>query len=477
MAVTSIWPIKNRLDKVIRYVENPEKITEEYYSENAAMHIIDGVVEYTADDTKTERREYVTCLNCNENLAAKEFRDVKKLWKKDDGRLCYHGYQSFKPGEVNAQTAHAIGVELATQLWGDRFQVVVATHCNTGVYHNHFVVNSVSFRDGYKFYNSPADYRSMREVSDRICREHGTSVIENPERNGKNHGQFAAEKNGKPTHSQMIRTDIDRAVAASLTVQEFYKTMREMGYTITTHGTGGEPLKHPKITPLGSRKNYRFDTLGEDYSLEAVLERVRANMRREQPFEVPPIRRYRVKMTRKPAQKLTGLRALYFRYCYELGIIVKHPNRTKRVSYLLRDDVIKLDRYIAESKMLIAHRIETIEDLDAYRDDLTQKIDRLGTERKELRNRLKKATRKHDESGMAEIQNEITQVSKELKKARKEVEYCADVAERSEQVHQNLLDLNHDKENMRKERYPDEYPSGSGRSGREDHAGRLGTRN
>ena len=63
MAVTSIWPIKNRLDKVIRYVENPEKITEEYYSENAAMHIIDGVVQYAADDTKTERREYVTCLN------------------------------------------------------------------------------------------------------------------------------------------------------------------------------------------------------------------------------------------------------------------------------------------------------------------------------------------------------------------------------------------------------------------------------
>ena len=131
----------------------------------------------------------------------------------------------------------------------------------------------------------------------------------------------------------------------------------------------------------------------------------------------------------------------------------------------------------AETKMLIAHRIETIEDLDTYRDDLTQKIDRLGTERKELRNRLKKATRKHDESGMAEIQTEIRQVSKELKKARKEVEYCADVTERSEQVHQNLLDLNHDKENLRKERYPDEYPSGSGRSGREDHAGRLGTRN
>ena len=177
-----------------------------------------------------------------------------------------------------------------------------------------------------------------------------------------------------------------------------------------------------------------------------------------------------MKMTRKPAKKLTGLRALYFRYCYELGIIVKHPNRAKRVSYLLWDDVIKLDRYIAETKMLIANRIETIEDLDAYRDDLTQKIDRLGTERKELRNQLKKATRKNDGSGMAEIQSEIKRVSKELKKARKEVDYCADVAELSEQVHKNLLEINQDKENLRKERYPDEHPSRSGRSSREDHA-------
>lgn len=358
------------------------------------------------------------------------------------------------PGEVNAQTAHAIGVELATQLWGDRFQVVVATHCNTGVYHNHFVVNSVSFRDGYKFYNSPADYRVMREVSDRICRERGISVIENPEHRGKNHGQFAAEKNGKPTHSQMIRYDIDRAVAASLTEQEFFRLMREMGYTITTHGTGGTPLKHPKITPPGGKKNFRFDTLGEEYVLERILDRVHENMRRKQPFEVPPQRHYHMRLTRKPTKNLTGLRALYFRYCYELGIILKHPNRIKRVSYLLRDDVIKLDRYIAETKMLLAHRIETIEDLNAYRDDLSQKIDRLGTERKELRNRLKKATRKHDESGMAELQSEIKRVSKELKKARNEVEYCVDVAERSEQVQQNLKELEADKAELRQAEHP-----------------------
>lgn len=467
MAVTSIWPIKNNLKSVIDYVQNPEKITEEYYTENAALHIIDGVVEYAADEVKTERRQYVSCINCAELTAAKEFAYTHRLWKKQSGRPCYHGYQSFKPGEVNAQMAHAIGVELAQRLWGDRFQVVVATHCNTGVYHNHFIVNSVSFRDGVKFFNSHENYRQMRAVSDELCREYGISVIDRPQRRGKNYGQYTAERNGKLTHSQMIRSDIDRAVAASQTARDFFLQLREMGYTVTTHGTSGAPLKHPKLTPPGSTKNYRFDTLGEEYALERILERVR-----EGSFYRPiePQRRSRhMKTARMPAKKLTGLRALYFRYCYELGVIVKHPERTGRVSYLLREDALKLERYIAETKLLIANRIEDIDDLEEYKAALNQKIDRLSAERNELRNRLRRAVRAQDESGAAAIRTEIQRVSVDMRNARKEVDYCADIAERSAQVQANLTELTNDKKNQEVNRH--EYTSRSGGSGREDHAG------
>lgn len=274
MAVTSIWPIKGRASRIITYIRNPEKTVEEYYSEAAAMHAIDGVVVYAADDLKTERREYVTCLNCTEDRASADFIHTKNYWDKGGDRVCYHGYQSFRTGEVNAETAHAIGVELAKRLWGERFEVVVATHCNTDNYHNHFVINSVSFGDGKHFYNSHEDYRRMRQESDRLCREYGLSVIEQPKQRGKNYGLYAAEQNGKPTHAQMIRGDIDRAIAASLTKQEFFQTMREMGYTITTHGTSGTQLKHPKLTPPDAGKNYRFDTLGEDYTLERILDRI-----------------------------------------------------------------------------------------------------------------------------------------------------------------------------------------------------------
>ena len=440
MAVTSLWPIKYRLDKVINYVRNPEKITEEYYSENAAMHVIDGVLEYAADDTKTERRAYVTCLNCGEQTAAMDFVDTKNLWRKDDGRLSYHGYQSFKPGEVNAETAHAIGVELAKQLWGERFQVVVATHCNTGVYHNHFVINSVSFRDGYKFYNSNADYRQMREVSDRLCREHGLSVIEEAKGKGKNHALYAAEQNGKPTHAQMIRGDIDRAIAASLTRQEFFQVMGQMGYTITTHGKSGAPLKHQKLTPPDAGKNYRFDTLGEDYTLERILERIYSNTHRTPAFEESKqtlglvVQKRTYKMTRKPVHKLTGLRALYFKYCVLLGIVKNHPERIQRPSYLLREDVLKLDRYIAKAKLLIDNKIETVTDLQAYHEGLQKSVVQLTAERQALRNNLKRAERAEDESGKRDCMAQIKHVPTLLRKVREEIKLCDEIEDSSAQV-------------------------------------------
>ena len=444
MAVTSLWPIKYRLDKVINYVRNPEKITEEYYSENAAMHVIDGVLEYAADDTKTERREYVTCLNCGEQTAARDFVDTKKLWRKDDGRLCYHGYQSFKPGEVNAETAHAIGVELAKQLWGERFQVVVATHCNTGVYHNHLVINSVSFRDGYKFYNSKADYHQMREVSDRLCWEHGLSVIEETKGKGKNHALYAAEQNGKPTHAQMIRSDIDRSIAASLTKQEFFQVMEQMGYTITTHGKSGAPLKHPKLTPPDAGKNYRFDTLGEDYTLEHILDRVYSNTHRTPAFEEPKptlgivVQKHSYKMTRKPAHKLTGLRALYFKYCVLLGIVKNHPERIQRPSYLLREDVLKLDRNIAKAKLLIDNKIETVTDLRAYREGLQESVVQLTAERQDLRNALKRVVRAEDEPAKREGIVQIKRVSASIRAVREEAKLCDEIGDNCVQVSERL---------------------------------------
>ncbi len=475
MAVTSIWPIKGRVDQVINYARNPEKTTERGQDEQAALHTIDGVVEYATDAMKTERRSYVSCLNCKEADAAAQFMETKHFWGKTEGRVCYHGYQSFKADEVTAESAHEIGVRLAEELWGDRYEVLVATHCNTGHYHNHFVINSVSFADGYKFYNSPADYARMREVSDRLCREFAISVIENPGGRSKNYGEWLAEKNGKPTHKGSIRADIDRAILASTTERDFICVMTEMGYEFKTRGKGGAPLKYPALKPPDAKGYFRFHKLGDGYALEQVKERILQNMRKHIPFpevEQKPPRRYRYRGQFRPKGKITGLRALYLRYCYELRIIVKRPASVKRVSFLLREDVARLDRLIAETRLLGRTGIETMAQLTAYQEQTTAEIDALTRERKALRNQLRRQSRQGDTLAVEDTKAQISDLSRRLKDLRRDIDLCSGVAQRSGQVRENLKLLKEQQNIERKERSDDELFRRRGGTGRANDAGR-----
>ena len=457
MAVTSIWPIKGRVDKVINYVRNPEKTIETGHEALASLHVIDDVVEYAADEVKTERRSYVSCLNCREDTAAEQFVETKQLWGKMGGRVCYHGYQSFKAGEVNAETAHEIGVKLASELWGDCFEVVVATHCNTGHYHNHFVINSVSLEDGRKFYNSPADYARMREVSDRLCREYAISVIENPRGRTKEYTEWQAEHDGSPTFRGTIRADIDRAILASTTERGFFQVLAKMGYQFKIRGKSGAPLKYPALKPPGAKGYFRFHKLGDDYALEQIRNRILRNIQKQDPFPKmthhPP---WRCRLRGKSQKKVTGLRALYFRYCYELHIIVKQPASEKRVSFFLREDVTKLKRLDAETRLLGKNHIETITDLTQYQKTVLAEIDSLTAQRQELRKELRRLVRKGNSADIGAAKNKINAISNCLRGLRKEVVLCDDIAQRSGQIRENTERLITRKEFNRKEKSKDE---------------------
>ena len=470
MAVTSIWPIKGRVDTVINYARNPEKTRESSHAAMSKFHEIKGVIEYAADDIKTETREYVSCLNLtSEELAAKEFMETKLLKGKTGGRVCYHGYQSFKADEVDAATAHAIGYQLAQNLWGDRFQVVIATHCNTGHYHNHFVINSVSDTDGLKFYNSPADYRAMREESDRLCREFGISVIEHPNGRGKNYSEWQADKNGNPTVRGLIRADIDRAIRASTTEKHFVDTMRAMGYEFKTRGSSGERLAHPTLKPPGAKGYFRFYKLGPGYDLDEIIERIYENSKREVPFpDFDEDVRKKYPAEKLPHTKLTGLHALYVRYCFELHIIKEHPTSMKRVHFLLREDLMKLDRLDSQTRFLGENKITTISELKAKLEGVRSKIAELTAERKDLRNQLKRAKRSGNEQLIAQIEARVSEISTELRELRKEAAICNAIEERSGQVQSNLEQLTQEQESERKEQEQYELFRRSGRSGRSD---------
>lgn len=147
MAVTKIWDIKARLSAPIDYVQN-EKKTENPNFTKEQMQSLGDVMSYAENEEKTEKHFYVTGINCNPQTARDQFITVKQQFDKEGGIVAFHGYQSFAPNEASPDIAHEIGVKLAKELWGDKFQVIVATHLNTKCLHNHFVLNSVSFRDG-----------------------------------------------------------------------------------------------------------------------------------------------------------------------------------------------------------------------------------------------------------------------------------------------------------------------------------------
>ena len=466
MAVTSIWPIKGRVDKVIDYARNPEKTTE---ASRKKLHEIEGVLDYAADEMKTEQCQYVTGINVSSvETAAKEFMHTKWMERKTDGRVCFHGYQSFCEGEVDAETAHKIGVALATELWGDRFQVIVATHCNTNHYHSHFVINSVSEADGKKFRNSHADYRRMREVSDRLCKEYGLSVVKYPEGKGKNYGEVVAEREGKPTRRGIIKADLDRAIEASLTEQEFWTMLRQLGYAVKLYGKGGKPLAHPAIKPQGTERYFRLDRLGEGYSLDEIMGRVYHNRRRKNPIEEPTITRRAapVRGSFSSAPKVKGLRALYLRYCYELHIIVKHPSAARRVHPALWEDLTKLNCLDAQTRLLASQKIETLPQLLAYRDGLQEQIDTLTAERTELRNLQKRERRA---GGKDTVSTRIVEISADLRKLRKEVKLCSEIEARSTEVADNLKEIQQEKSEQRKEKEQHELFRRS-RTGRADLA-------
>ena len=138
MATTAIWDVRGWLGKVVHYVENPDKTTEPAFSKQDVQGLRD-VMNYALQDYKTEQQYYVTGIHCRPETARQEMLLTRKQFQKEGGIVAFHGYQSFAPGEVTPQLAHEIGVNLAKKLWGDRFQVLVATHLDKAHLHNHFV--------------------------------------------------------------------------------------------------------------------------------------------------------------------------------------------------------------------------------------------------------------------------------------------------------------------------------------------------
>ena len=410
MAYTSLIPVR-RLDRAISYVRDKNKITKPGSLEEA--------VDYALNRDKTEAVCFETGLSCLCETAFADMKENVQRWHKTGGVQGYHLVQSFAEGEVTPELAHQIGVELADQLLGGRYQAVVTTHLNTRHIHNHIVWCAVALDNGRKYHsNAKSYYTEVRARSDALCRQYGLSVIETPEseRGKRQYAKWQAEANGQLTWRTAIRMDVDEAIALALTWQQFLAVLERKGYEIRMG------RKYPTLRPLGKERFMRFKTLGKSYTPEVIRQRI---LYPKRPFTPPAVWHGRLHGAHRKARKLTGLRALYYRYLYELGALPRKPHRH---SYAVRQDIHNLDKRIRQMEFLSRHEIDTLDQLDAYRQAQEQAVAALLVERRQL----------HRAEPSDEIKTRLEQITQALKPLRQDIRLCRQIAEHSVQMRERL---------------------------------------
>ena len=361
---------------------------------------------------------------------------MQKHFGKTGGNVAYHCYQSFKPGEVTAEQCHQLGLELARRMWGDKYQVLVATHLDKDHLHNHLVCCSVSFVDGKKFNDNKGAYGRLRALSDEICLENGLSVIEKPR--GKTPRQiYFAEKNGENTKYNLMREAIDNAISLSTNMETFMYLMRKRGYIISYSAS----RKYPTIRSMNSKKATRLFRLGDDYDLERIVQRVNGNSfedvmrnREEHGREFhPPVRkRARVNGTKRTAKKVGGLYGLYLHYLYLLGY---RPKKHRPLSPEMREAGRMCDKYSECAKLLARYHLRTDIDVKAFISGSEERMADLDSQRNKLRNKLRRAK---DPELIDAYKAERDLLTSEITAIRKEIKTAEFTLERSEKVKEDI---------------------------------------
>ena len=416
MAITKIWSVKSRLDTSLKYIANPDKT-----SIQPNIEAVEGVIKYIKNNDKTEQCKYVKAYNCTVDKAFSEMMETQEFFGKSgrkNGVLAYHLVLSFKDFETTPEIAHRCGQELVERLFADKYEAVIATHLDHKHLHNHIIINAVSYIDGYKYRNNFKDYFiDIRGISDAICIENCLSVIENPHRRGMYYAEWLALKEGRPTIRGSIRRDIDEIIKCSYTMEQFWQNLKKRGFIIHRKGPN---IKYTSIIAPNAKRPMRLDNLGKGYSEAEILQRIiatRNGIITAAPSEMPKKQyKFRGNLKNVKGKKLKGFIALYFHYLY-LFKKIERKQTPQRVSFFMREEMIKFDRYQRQFKFLFSHDIETGEDLQKYQKSKETEVDDLIARRKTLYN-------ERNDENCDEVKEKAKEINAELNEIRKEIRLC-----------------------------------------------------
>ena len=257
MAVTKIKAIRGTLSKAIAYILNPEK---------------------------TDEKLLVSSYGCASETAAREFEWTRKIAEQKGMNpvriIARHVIQSFEIGEVTPELAHEIGKQFADEILGGKYEYVLTTHIDKDHVHNHLIFNAVDFVDYHAYKSYKRIYYDMREVSDRLCKENGLSVIPPSQNKGMSYKEYTEAKRGT-SWKQKLKQTIDRLVITAKDYDDFLRLMQEAGYEIKTG-------KYISFRAEGQERFTRSKTIGENYTEERIKERISGRTpRRSQRQTVP----------------------------------------------------------------------------------------------------------------------------------------------------------------------------------------------
>lgn len=404
MAYDKIIVIRSRLDRCLDYVQDDGKTD------------LGDAVDYICNPVKAG---FQTAINCTLDKSFLQMQETKRRWDKHGGILGYHIIHSYAPGEVTPEQAHEAGVEFARRLLGDKYEAVVCTHTDRDHLHCHIVFNSVSFLDGRKYRSDFKSYfHDLRDTSNAVSREYGFSVIDSDGK-GKHYSEWNAERSGKTTVRDLIRRDIDAALDGSLSYDMLLESLRRQGYTIKR----SPKVKHTAIRPPGGQRFVRLDSLGDGYTELDLMQRLN-----EQRYEPAPTalvfsaqKRYTVHRRPRcyPPVKRGSFRALYLYYLYLLSPRKKRP---QKVPFETRAEIRRAKQYRQQFMLLQKYRVDTNAELDMLSDALSNEMQILVDQRKELC-----ALRREQPS--EQLDADIDALTAQLRPLRRELRICGKIAE------------------------------------------------
>ena len=437
-------------------------------------------IEYVLSGDKTQEQVLTAHLNCDPGFEYQQMMDTKRELGKLDGRQCYHIIQSFVPGEITPELALQIATEFATEYLAG-YQVVIGTHTDCHHIHSHILFNSVNDATGEKYHCSRSEYyRQIRAVSDRLCREHGLSVIIHGDgQKSISYIEWLRQSKGQPTYRSMLEVDLKESIEDAISIGDFFRLMERKGYEIKHGNRLGFKLRGQAHFMYPERKNPQYSEDGIratiNGNLDAIFMGKQLTVTRREPYR--PYKRH---------PKYTGFLALYYHYLYILGKIEKRQY-PPRVTGRIRQEVMRFEQLRAQFQFLNEHGISSKADMDAFVEKSEAKVKALTKQRTILNVQKKKrhplfqaltdeealapAKRLYDQghSGMeveaqqymdavklldscgksrealpqqqAELYTKLADLNREIRRVRKQLKMCEEIRVQAATMRENIREI------------------------------------